>query len=476
MRIIKTACVVRAWLALLLIVGLGASSGCTELYLLFGPGGPIGPSSGGSTSSASTQPAAIPGPIFSARQIDPLLEATAGARVIVVADINGDGLNDFVSGSAENEPIQLHLRTSAIDASYSTITIAGGAPIATMYDLEVADFDADGNPDVAVLVNDTGFIPVAGADRRGAIVMLFAPADPSDALSWQSVTVTDTFFLPGDEEGLTDFGVAEIDGVNGPDIVVGSNETSDHAVYLYRNPGAANSRNGALWARSTVNLDGPPFKRLELADIDGDTDIDVVATFPIAKSFNVRWLINPLIESGVGAVSAAQWTIRNIGEQRVLTQPGDEQNPGADFISVGDIDGDGDLDVASVHQSEGLIQWFEHPGTATVALQTFGWNVYNLGTVASSASINQLQLVDLNMDGRMDAFVTASGNMVGFQPGLLTQAFWTPFSIVGTNPVATIGRCAFDDVDGNGLLDIIAPMDRSGLTNDQFLILFRLTP
>jgi hypothetical protein len=463
-----------AFLTLSIVLSTGVTGGCTELYLLFGPGGPIGPSTG-STSSATSQPTAIPGPIFTARQIDPLLETTAGARVIIVADMNGDGLNDFVSGSAENEPIQLHLRTTALDPTYMTITIAGGAPIATMYDLEIADFDQDGNPDVAVLVNDTGFIPVAGADRRGAVVMLFAPADPASALAWQSVTITDTFLLPGDEDGLTDFGVDDIDGINGPDIVVGSNETSDHAVYLYRNPGVANSRNGGLWARTTVNLDGPPFKRLELADIDGDTDIDVVATFPIAKSFNVRWLINPLVESGIGAVTAGTWTIRNIGEQRQLTQPGDEQDPGADFISVGDLDDDGDLDVASVHQSLGLIQWFENPGPATVALQTFGWNVFNLGTIATANSINQLQLVDLNMDGRLDAFVTASGNMVGFQPGSDVHAFFTPFSIVGTSPVATIGRCAFDDVDGNGLLDIVAPMDRSGLTQDQFLILLRLT-
>jgi hypothetical protein len=32
------------------------------------------------------------------------------------------------------------------------------------------------------------------------------------------------------------------------------------------------------------------------------------------------------------------------------------------------------------------------------------------------------------------------------------------------------------DVDGNGLLDIVAPLDREGITNDQFLIIERLTP
>jgi hypothetical protein len=447
--------------------------GCAETFLIFGPGGLWGP--GGAIGSATTQPAAIPGPAFTARQIDPLLESTAGARVAVVADMNADGVNDVVSGSAENQPVQLHFHVPGT-LDYNTVSIAGGAPISTMIDLAVADFDTDGRLDVAVLVNDTGFVPVANASLRGAVVLLFAPPNPADALSWQQVTLTDTFLLPNDATGLTAFGVGDIDGQAGPDIVVGSNETNLHNIYLYPNPGGAIARNGNAWARTTVESDAPPFKDLKLADIDLDGDLDVVASYPIAKSFNLRWLVNPLREAGVGAVLAGNWALRPVGEQRVLTQPADQQTPGAEFIAVGDIDGDGDIDVASVFAAFSLIQWFENPGPGVVAQQRFPWNVYNLGQMNTSVTINQLQLIDLNRDGRLDAFATASGNMVGFQPGLDVHNFFIPFSIVGTNPVAVIGRCAFDDVNGDGLLDIIAPMDRDGVTRDQLLLLLRLTP
>lgn len=466
------------------------TSGCTEFYVLFGPGGiwgPGGTSSSLTSSGATTQPAAISGPLFSVRQIDPILESTAGARVIVAADFNADGQMDFVSGSAESQPIQLHLRIPGTQ-DYNTFSIAGEIPISIMYDVQVADFDQDGRLDVAVLVNNTGIIPVAGANKRGAVVLLFAPPDPSDAISWTQVLINATFLLPNDDTGMTDFAVADIDGQNGPDVVLGSNEvaaggnTATKRIYLFQNPGPANARNGAAWigpdfaATFPIISEAPPFEQLELSDIDRDGDIDVVGTFPTALSSNIRWMVNPLVPTGVGAVAAGNWVDNIIGEQRQLTQPGDQQVPGADFIAVGDIDGDGDIDLASGFEQLRLFQWFENPGPALVALQGFPWKVYNIGELNEGVTMNQLQLVDLNLDGQLDAFVTASGNMVAFQPRTNIQDYWQPISITSTNPIATIGRCAFVDENGDGLLDIVAPMDRDGVTLDQFLILTRLSP
>lgn len=468
------------------------SGGCGAIYLTFAPGGLWPPSGSGAvsaggpgatTSATTTQPATIQGFGFTIRQLDPLLESTAGARVVVPADMNGDGLIDFVSGSAENQPIQLHLRKSnAVD--YTTITIAGGAPISTMYDLGVADFDGDGLLDVAVLVNDTGFVPVANATKRGAVVLLFAPPDTANALAWQMVVINDTFVLPNNDTGLTEFVVADMDGINGPDIVLASNEvtgglnTATKRVYLYRNPGGALARTGLNWVPtiSPLHSDVPEVKAVKVADMDGDGDLDVVVTYPTAKSQNISWLVNPLAESGLAAATAGAWANRTVGEQRQLTQPGDVQVPGADFIGVGDIDGDGASDVVSAFNALGVIQWFQNPGTAVVQQVNFPWSVFNIGKTASTGTLNQLQLIDLDQNGTLDVFVTGAGNMAGFERRSDVFNYWQPFTITGTSPVATIGKCAFSDVDGNGLLDIIAPMDRDGITNDQFLIILRRTP
>ncbi len=472
-------------------------TGCTELYLFFGPGAIFGPgsSSVGSSTTTTTQPNVIAAPIFASSQIDPALEATAGAKVVVWAqlnDDNGDGVIDandevdLVSGHDENQPIQIHLN-SGNGASFTTQNIAGGGPIARMIDLAVEDLNMDGRPDIAVLVNDTGFVPVTGADLRGCVVLLFNPADPSNALAWTEVRIDETFVLPNDETGMTDFVVVDIDldveadGVTrkGPDIVLGSNEVGDveKHIRLYTNPGVNvgtglhQATSGAAWTGSIIETDAVEFQSLEAADIDGDGDMDIVATFPTAKTFNTRWMVNPRFPGGVGAPAAASWSRLIVGHQQ----------DGADVVGVGDVDGDGDSDVALADADSGLVQWFENPddpgtGLSIVAQQSFPWRVFNLGQLKEGFTINQMQLVDLNLDGSVDCFVTASGNIVGMQRGSDVYNYWDAYSIVATNPVATIGRCAFADLNEDGLLDIIAPLDREGLTQDQLMVFTRLTP
>jgi len=479
-----------AILAGLLIVITG--SGCGELFVLFGPGGIFPPeqqgqvgSVGGGTGGtggtgmgsggaiSTTQPNVIAAPSFTSSQIDPVLEATAGARVIVAADMDGDGLVDFVSGSEENQPIQIHRRITADALEFETFTIAGGGPIARMVDIEVADFDADGNPDVAVLVNDTGFVPVMGATLRGAIVILFAPDDPTDVLSWVEVTIGDTFFLPSDADGMVDFAVADYDNANGPDFMLASNEVNDAKnTYLYRNPGPAQARSGPQWQRTTVNMDVVTISAIEPADIDNDGDVDLVAIHPEAKTFSIRWYVNPLVEAGAGVLAAGNWERRIVGQQSEVNP----DNQGGDFMDIADIDGDGDLDVAVAHVGLGLVQWFDNPGPALTGVQTFPWEVFNIGEVMTGAVINQIQLVDLNLDGQVDLFLTASGNFVGMQPGNELRDVWNAFAIAGTNPIAEIGKVAFTDVNGDGLLDFAAPLDRVGLTDDQFLLFVRTSP
>ncbi len=459
--------------------------GCTEMFILLGPqglvpsstsGGNLGSLNPGGTVSTvanpsgtiptTTQPAAVAPPAFLVSLLDPLLEQTAGPQVVRMADMNRDGLIDFVSGSDESQPVQLHLR-NATDLEYTTLSIAGGGPIAKMIDLQITDLDGDGFLDVALLVNDTGFVPVPGAATRGAVVLLFAPADPANQLQWTQTTLDATFVLPEDANSLTAFAVADFDGGNGPDIALMSNEINDNRnVYIYPNPGGANARNGALWNQFLIESDAIVGEDLRGADIDGDGDTDLVAAFPTAKSINIRWLQTPLVEAGAAAVTAGAWVRHFVGQQE----------GGGNFLDIGDIDADGDLDVAVASIGFGLVQWFDNPGPASVAVQGFPWQVFNLVQLQSGFDINQIQLVDLDLNGTLDLYVTASGNIVGAERGTELRDYWTPFNVLATDPIADIGITAFVDANHDGLLDIIAPLDRVGLTMDQIVIFTRQTP
>lgn len=417
----------------------------------------------------ATQPAAISGPRYSVSLLDPLYEATAGAKAVVIADIDGDGQRDGASISDESQPVQLHLRNTLL-RQFETYVIAGGTPISKSVDIEAADLNSDGRLDLVVLVNDTGYAPPPNVKRLGCVVLLLQGADARNPYQWVRVVLTP--YNEGSDAGLTDLVIGDFDGVNGPDLAVLSNEevpgdnVADSFVLLYRNPGPAGAADPAQWARTRINEDIPDYSRAAAADVDQDGDLDVVCGVPQASSYNVRWLRNPLVELGPGAVTAGLWTERLIGQQE----------GGADFMAVGDIDLDGGIDVAASHKGQGLTQWFRNPGPAALASEAYPlpWEVYSIGQVTRSGDgISGLQLVDLDSNGRLNAFVTVGGEAWGFQRQTDVQNYWTPFMIFKTDPVAEIGRAGFDDFNGDGRLDFIVPLDRAGLTSDQFLIFTR---
>lgn len=399
--------------------------------------------------------------------IDPLFESTAGAKAVALGDLDGDGVTDAVSVSDENQTVQIHLMDPNTGVFDAAITIAGGGPLTKMNDVDLADFNADGRLDIVVLVEDSGFAPPDGVTKIGALVFLIQGADPTHPAQWAQVDFLDDPTMPPEDRGLyfLNNDASLVDMVTGdftndglPDVVVASNEDPQppHVnIYLFANPGAANVTDATQWDKQTIDSDIPDYSRLSAGDIDGDGDLDVIASVPEAKSFNLRWLEN--------SNDGATWTLRLVGQQQ----------GGAEYVALGDIDGDGDLDVASSSAQMKLTQWFRNPGPAALATGAqYPWDVFNIGELTDApGDINQLQLVDMNGDGQLDAFVTTfdsgakAGSATGFRWLDNIEDTWEPFQIDSTE--AEIGRVAFFDFDANGRLDFIAPLNFEGLTNDR---------
>jgi len=415
---------------------------------------------------------ANPTPTFVPVEVNPGFEATAGAKATVLGDIDNDGLLDIASISDESQPVQIHLR-NATTGIFETSSIAGGAPLAEMIDIGMADFDNNGRLDIAVLVNDTGYsVPTAWSeDKVGVLVLLLQTGtSPSSPTSWTQVNPIpgacivsepgpecDMFFGSG-SIGATDLDVGDVTGDGLSDIVLINNQrdksgASTKHVYLYENPGTANVADSDNWQRTEIISSATDFARLAVVDLDEDGDNDVVLTMPDGISFNIMWLQN------LG--SGASWTARFLAQQEY----------GGDFIALGDIDGDNHIDVAAASVMDQLTQWFRNPGPTalTPTSPQVPWEVFNVGTV-SSGDISQVQLVDLNNDGELDCFVTADDKGYGYQPQSDIEHSWDRYTIFQADPTADVGQVTFADFDGDGKVDIVAPFNREGILNDEFVI------
>lgn len=453
---------------------------CANLVILVLVVGPAGctPDSGGSTIIDGLLNLGGGG-----QQIDPLLEATAGASAVSKGDFNNDGRMDLVSVSSENQPVQLHLLNS--QGAFDLLSIAGGGPLAIMNDVDAVDFNQDGRLDIAILVKDTGFVPPKDVDMPSAVILLIQGADPLDPSDWIWVAPPASchttpenpscgMFLSSDTTGPTDLEIGDFNNDGLPDFAVaasepkpeGAEEQTPHTfVLVYLNPGAASVTNPTAWNPIEAGAEVLTYSDLAVADVDSDGDDDIVAAIPDARTWNIHWLRNDN--------NGTTWSPVLIGEQF----------GGADHLDVGDMNNDGSPDVAVASSAHSLIQWFRSPGPANLApgAPQVPWYVYNIGLLddvqvdeeSQGIEFNQLRVLNLDADSQLEVFVTGSGYAYEFQ---ITENLYNPWSgtaLFRADPVGELGRCTFHDYSGNGRPEVLVPVNRDGLTQDGLYLFAR---
>ena len=170
---------------------------------------------------------------------------------------------------------------------------------------------------------------------------------------------------------------ADIDGDGDMDIVATSITGND--VAWWENMAG----DGSQWAEFIVDGSYKGAQAVAVADIDGDGDMDIAACATDSWNSSVAWWENT-------AGDGKSWTKRTI-----ISPFG-----GTTSLLAADIDGDGDTDVAATAYNDDDLAWFENQGGG------LSWQTHTLDADLNAA--NSVEAGDLDGDGDTDILATAA--------------------------------------------------------------------
>ena len=153
----------------------------------------------------------------------------------------------------------------------------------------------------------------------------------------------------------------------------------DDTIAWYENNGAADP----TFTAANIDTSADGAQGVHIADIDGDGDLDIVSASK--NDDTIAWYEN-------NGATDPTFTAANIATSA----------DGAGDVYVADIDGDGDLDIVSASETDDTIAWYENDGASDPS--------FTATDIATSADYTTAVFVgDLDGDGDLD-IVSSSQN------------------------------------------------------------------
>jgi|GEM_PF-987035 len=313
-------------------------------------------------------------------------------------DVDGDGLQDFLVGSArDGEGLFWYRNPTWVR---STIVPAGVSGFTT--DMTMGDVDGDGDLDAIV---------PKGYNIGEATFWYENPRPEGDPAAgpWTEHAIG--------VAGAHDIEAGDVDGNGLLDVVV---RWQDTTLFLQTAPD--------VW--SPVTLNTRPSEGLELADLDGDGDLDAV--------INGYWLENPL---PAGDPELDTWPEHAVAPDW----------PPAAKVHAADLDGDGKNDVilAASETTGERLSWFGAQDPVNGP-----WTEHVIAAVADY--IHTLEAADLDLDGDLDVVSAEMHQSVDPDKIVVHRnegggQVWTP------QLVATTGshNMVVTDMDADGDMDLV---------------------
>ena len=341
--------------------------------------------------------------------IEPKIDFTVGAYPVSISigDIDGDGKSDLAIVNQNSNTVSVLQKTG----NNGTVSFATKVDFTTgslPQSLSIGDIDGDGKIDLAIAVSNA--VSVLRNTSSSNSVSFAAKVDFPAGTNPRSIAIVDI-----DGDGKLDLAIANS----------GSNTVS-----VLRNIGSSGIIN---FATKVDFITGTSPRSIAIGDIDGDEKPDLAVVNNGSNTVSV--LRNTGSSSSISFATKVDFTVGTLPQS----------------VSIGDLDGDGKLDLAIANYNSNMVSVLR--------------NTSNSGNISLASKLdfstgvgsNSVAIGDINGDGKPDLTIANAGsNSVSVlrntgSNGIINFATKLDFA-TGSSP----RFLAIGDIDGDGKPDLVA--------------------